>query len=378
MSKSQSNQLLEMILEEIQLPDHVYEQAEERYEDIGLWLENDSDIQHYDPTVYPQGSFRLGTAVRPVGREEFDLDIVCNIQSGVSKQLNTQKEFKELVGNALMSYKKERGIKEDLTEKRRCWRLIYADKMKFHMDILPCIPDVTSIISDSNFDEHRVSITDNQSTFYSKITDDWLVSNPEGFALWFESRMKTGQKFLNEHAEKLGLNIRQLIDLPKYQWKTPLQKSIQLLKRHRDVMFFDNPDSKPISIIITTLAASVYQGESDVAAAITNILERIVNSDIISKSYVPNPVNPEENFADKWGSNPELRENFERWLIQALADIHAICNQSSNSQIILDSFKNGFGFQPTKSSVERVIGLAASTVPTTNIIAESPKPWRKN
>ena len=254
MNNSQSNQLLEVILEEIQLPDSVYEQAENRYKNIGSWLENFPDIQRFGPSIFSQGSFRLGTAIKPVGREEFDLDLVCNIQSGIYKDMNTQKELKELVGASLNRYRIERGIKEDLTEKRRCWRLIYADQLKFHMDILPCIPEVTSTNSESIFGDHLVSITDNQSPFYFEVNDDWLVSNPEGFALWFESRMNSNQKHLVEHAEKLGLHIDEFVNLPYYQWKTPLQKSIQLLKRHRDIMFLDNQDSKPISIIITTLA----------------------------------------------------------------------------------------------------------------------------
>ena len=27
-------------------------------------------------------------------------------------------------------------------------------------------------------------------------------------------------------------------DVPPYEWKTPLQRSIQIMKRHRDVMCF--------------------------------------------------------------------------------------------------------------------------------------------
>ena len=364
MNNYQSNNLLEMILEEIQLPDYIYEQAKKRYEDIGLWLENYPNTQCFSPTVFPQGSFRLGTAVKPVGREEFDLDLVCNIQSGILKEMNTQKDLKELVGNALMSYNKEKDIKDKLIEKRRGWRLVYADKLKFHMDILPCTPDITTIIPDSKFDKHLVSITDNQSTCYSVKVNKWLVSNPEGFAQWFESRVKTNLIF--------GLDTHVFNDLPRYRWKTPLQKSIQLLKRHRDVMFFDNQDLKPISIIITTLAANIYQSESDVATAITNILEGMINSDSISKSYVPNPVNPEENFADKWGSTPELRENFERWLIQARADIHAICSQD-NRQIIIDSINNGFGL-PSESCKNFVFGFVPIRS-TTNIMTDSSKLW---
>ena len=36
--------------------------------------------------------------------------------------------------------------------------------------------------------------------------------------------------------------------------RAPLQRAIQLLKRHRDVMFADNPEVEPISMILTNLS----------------------------------------------------------------------------------------------------------------------------
>jgi len=49
-------------------------------------------------------------------------------------------------------------------------------------------------------------------------------------------------------------------ELPTYRWKTPLQQVVKILKRHRDVMFLDAPDKKPMSIIITTLAGRSIPG----------------------------------------------------------------------------------------------------------------------
>ena len=39
--------------------------------------------------------------------------------------------------------------------------------------------------------------------------------------------------------------------------------------------------------------------------------------------WVPNPVLPEENFADKWRLNPRLRDAFEAWSGQVLRDLRA-------------------------------------------------------
>jgi hypothetical protein len=78
------------------------------------------------------------------------------------------------------------------------------------------------------------AITDDREKDYDKISLDWHVSNSEGYALWFESRIKQSKPLM----EKLA---RARVDeLPERQRKSPLQFCIQILKRHRDVMFEKN------------------------------------------------------------------------------------------------------------------------------------------
>ena len=98
----------------------------------------------FDPLVFSQGSFRLGTAIKPETDEEYDLDMGCKLRKGLGKETVTQKQLKELVGSELELYRAARNIKEELSEKRRCWRLDYADGLSFHMDIVPCIPESDS------------------------------------------------------------------------------------------------------------------------------------------------------------------------------------------------------------------------------------------
>ncbi len=66
----------------------------------------------FSPHVSPQGSFRLGTVTRPWKREDYDLDLTCKLQKGLTKSLHTQRELKHLVGFDLKNYQQERGIKE--------------------------------------------------------------------------------------------------------------------------------------------------------------------------------------------------------------------------------------------------------------------------
>ena len=75
----------------------------------------------------------IGTTNKPVGRDERDIDLVCemNLPATIS-----QAEAKRLLGQCLME---NTTYAKMLQEKNRCWRLIYAGE--FHMDILPSKPD---------------------------------------------------------------------------------------------------------------------------------------------------------------------------------------------------------------------------------------------
>ena len=395
MSNTKNNDILNTILEKIELPDSAYEKAEKRYQDLGDWLHRpESTCGDFDPHVFSQGSFRLGTAIRPDSEEQYDLDMGCNLRRGLDKTSITQKQLKHLVGHELELYRKARGIKKDLAEKKRCWRLEYADGLSFHMDIVPCVPESDTgrdllkkrMVENSKFDESlaqnvsqlAVSITDNTDPTYAVVNENWRISNPEGYARWFETRMKTARLIINEREMLFKASID---SLPYYQWKTPLQQVIQLLKRHRDTMFKNNEDSKPISVIITTLAAKSYKGESDLASALNTVLSEMDDHISAQAPLIPNPVNPAEDFADKWydekSAQYRLQENFYKWLYQARADFSALCS-SDDTQRIVNAAQNGLDLKLDSNSVARVLGVPAVTAkPTFAIQSSDPKPWFK-
>src|SRR5690625_5240671 len=135
-----SKYLFDHLLAEIDLPERAYELAEKRYTDLGEYLtREESAIARFDPHVAPQGSFRLGTAIRPLNKEEYDVDLNCVLRKGITEKSNTQKELKELVGSELKKDRSERNINAPVEQKGRCWRLRYADEMSCHLDIVPGI-----------------------------------------------------------------------------------------------------------------------------------------------------------------------------------------------------------------------------------------------
>jgi len=115
--------------------------------------------------------------------------------------------------------------------------------------------------------------------------------------------------------------------VPLYNIKTPLQRTIQLLKRHRDITYSTLSDEAkkyaPISMIITTLAAHAYNNESSVYEALNNILNNMENYIEIKNNeyWVENPAMTKENFAEKWNSETKYRDEFMKWLQRAKQEI---------------------------------------------------------
>ena len=98
--------------------------------------------------------------------------------------------------------------------------------------------------------------------------------------------------------------------VPNYRIKTPLQRCVQLLKRHRDIVFENDQENRPASILITTLAAYAYENEADMVDAMINIIDRMPSfiTERNGVSWVPNPVDPSENFADRWADHPVVNQ----------------------------------------------------------------------
>lgn len=389
--------IIESIIKLIELPDSAYDKARKRYEDLGKWFDRrESLVSANNPHIFPQGSFRLGTAIRPLDeKEEYDLDLACKLRDGVTKSSHTQKDLKMLIGAELEAYRGARGIKNKLEAKHRCWRLQYQDDLSFHMDIVPCILADEDMITEScaalenfNFGENlaksvsaeTVNITDDRSIKdYEKISTNWHISNPEGYARWFEARMQQG-------SGAFGITEKAQVDeVPDFVRKTILQRIIQFLKRHRDSWGKSDPDSKPISIIITTLASKAYSGETNIVVALSNVLKEMGNLVNKTRPRIPNPVDPKEDFADRWyrpdSSHLRLEVNFNNWLLQAQMDFDALIS-TTNTTFLCEQIQNKLSLRINETTLKEklgVLGIGIGDVhPKSHTIEpqDLPKPWR--
>jgi hypothetical protein len=377
--------LLKFVVEHLDIPPSYYEKAASRHRSLGEWLcRPESRVAHLNPHVSPQGSFRHGTVVRPLTPDaEYDLDNVTTLT--MPKTAMAQRQIKGLYGQEIKDYGVAHGMLAPIEEKNRCWRLRYADEVNFHLDSLPSVPEDAARIAalvaagvPPDLASRAVAITDRRHPLYDQITADLLSSNPRGFARWFEQR-----------ARQAALpRLRQLVesksyatvdDVPPYEWKTPLQVSIQLLKRHRDVMFVDTPDLAPISMIITNLAAQAYTGEMDLGAALVSILDKMPDLVRPNRPRVPNPADPAEDYADRWQRDTRLERSFWAWHAQAKADIDALIRALGTGEFggeVRRTFRVELS-ETESRTVGKLIPEASIVVAAAPAIhiAGAPRPW---
>ena len=390
----QFNELLESIAEALDISDSHYEQAVDRYKSIGKWmLRDESVVARCNPEIYPQGSVALGTVTKPVSDvDEYDMDLVSELS--VRKKEITQERLKNLVGKEIKAYGRAHNMNSPAKEGKRCWTLSYSDEAQFHMDILPAIPDADSYkrllesrgYQLSSWSDSAIAITDNTLRNYRVIDVDWPRSNPRGYAAWFRSRMETE---FNARRKVIAESIRVGVeDVPEYKVKTPLQQAIQILKRHRDIMFEKDVDDKPISIIITTLATHAYNNETNLLDAVRNIVAHMPQfiQAVHGVTWIPNPVDPLENFADKWQKHPQREQKFYRWLRQVrqeldealkLGDMRSVSKALKpclGDRVVNEALRN---LPPSKSRSVPTLGVEARRNPRRFNVRHREKPeWK--
>jgi hypothetical protein len=138
---------------------------------------------------------------------------------------------------------------------------------------------------------------------------EWQHSNPIGYANWFKIRSEQVRQLVEA---KRHVNVA---DIPEFEVRNALQRVVQILKWHCMLRFADDPDNRPPSILITTLAARAYNGDQDLFTATRNVLDGM-DSFIENRGgiwWVANPAHEEENFADKWNEYPQRRAAFLAW-----------------------------------------------------------------
>ncbi len=328
-------------LQSLDISPTMYQEAVSHYKAMAATLDADN------MKIYPQGSFALGTVVRPYREDEdqeFDLDLVCEVQE--DKKAISPLDLRNNVKSSVEAHAKR--LKKDVIEDDRCFTLEYAESggIGFKLDIVPSVSEdqegIDKIIHDGVDPERSrmaVSIVEVDST---RTRAKWKPSNPAGYAAWFNDINKRFGDFV-KYAERERI-LREgkmcfasVQDVPPQLERSALQRVIQLLKRHQAVFYSRARKNNPTSAIITTLAAKAAQSaptELNPYQLLKHVTERIalakplMESNFVAYSLayqadlvitregnlwkLPNPANPADNLTDSWSADDA--KWFFKWL----------------------------------------------------------------
>ena len=314
--KAEVYSLLDQICQALELTAAQLEAARTSYEAVAEWLsESDNPLLKWID-IYAHGSTGLGTMVKPIGREDFDVDLICKVLRFTADR--PPAELKRIVGDRLKENARYAAM---LEEKKRCWRLNYA--REYHLDISPTI--------------NNAKCANGGELVPDKKLREFKPTNPKGYKALFERRAALIPTLRMQKA--LAAEDRAAVEpFPVHGTaKGILRRTVQILKRHRDVHFLEVVEEiAPISIIITTLAAQSYEycvksfvfdSELDVLIATIRLMPHFIDKPVVNgrRIYVvANETTVGENFAERWNTEPARAAAFYEWHAKALADFEAL------------------------------------------------------
>ncbi|HEY8594573.1 MAG TPA: nucleotidyltransferase [Devosiaceae bacterium] len=308
--------LLEEICQDLDWSETQFQKAKTSYEAVGNWISGSDDPLLASTLIYLHGSGALGTSTKPIGHDEFDVDLIC-FAEGIGKE-TAPAELKASVGQRLKEHGTYAGI---LEEKKRCWRLNYAGD--FHLDISPTIANPHCYMGGELVPDRKLR--------------RWHPTNPRGYRELFDRRAELRPRLT--HALRALKRDQASVDpFPEQKAvKGILRRLVQLLKRHRDHHFLNvNEEIAPISIIITTLAMQAYEycvskhvfaDELEVLVETIRMMPHFIERPVMDGDQIFaiwNETTTGENFAERWNSEPARVMAFYEWHAKALADFEAI------------------------------------------------------
>jgi len=326
--------ILDDICQELEWSQTQFERARSSYEAVAEWLAGSDDPLLVSLHVYLHGSGAIGTSIKPIGRDEFDVDLISFI-IGFGPDV-APSVLKAAIGKRLREHAYYASI---LEEKKRCWRLDYAGD--FHLDISPTIANPSSSNGGELVPDRKLKT--------------WHPTNPRSYRGVFDGRAALVPQMTQtiiaaqrDAATSEPFPVRQSV-------KGILRRTVQLLKRHRNHQFLHiSEEVAPISIIITTLAMQSYElcvkrhvfaDELEVLIDTIRLMPAFIEKPVVNGRQIYavwNETTQGENFAERWNDNPARVKAFYEWHAKALADFESL-RDLVGLDVIIGSMKDSLG-----------------------------------
>lgn len=341
--QTQLAEVLESICHSLELSPSQFALAKQRYEGVGTYLAASGNALLRALAISLQGSTALRTTVKPIGVNEHDVDLVAHA-SDLDVQVSPA-ALKRAIGDCFRANGNYASL---LEEKPRCWRLNYANE--FHLDITPSIPN-----PGCRFGGELVP---------DKTLKDWKASNPKGYKRLFERRAKMIPLMrVRKHiaADSVQASVEPYPAAGGF--KGILRRTVQIGKRHRDIMFVDDPEVAPLSVIVTTLASRSYEwcvsnheydNELEVLIDVVRHMPDTIERrrvDGRDQWFIWNETTDGENFAEKWNRHPERADAFFTWHSRFCSDLGKL-DAIRGFDALGELLKSVFGPRPALAATE--------------------------
>lgn len=315
MNSFELNKYLNIAGYSLQLSDEKFIELNNNYKALSKYIANNHKLaQTEEYSIYQQGSFAIDTTIKPLKNDSFDVDVI--VEFDMNKNEITPMEFYRQLYNTF----KEGKYSDKVEEYRNCIRINYSNN--YHFDIMPAIP--------LSYNSESLNVPDKKKI-------DWVVRAPKSFTKWFnEQSHKTYLRDGFSQAE-----VKPLKKPEPYEIKPTLNRVVQLLKRARDIYFKDAEDFYPQSIVLTTLAAKFFDGNTSLYDSFLNIVVKMKElKDNNNRFDVFNPVsNGKENFTEKWKRKTIYYDNFSSFIDYLYVNL----NKMKYNSTFISSFTNLFG-----------------------------------
>lgn len=352
MKTNERHQDILKIIQNLDISPTMYKNAHDKYISLTRYLESHG----IEADMYPQGSFALGTVVRPVTKNpdaSYDLDFICQVRQ--NRDQLAPSDLRDKVEQILRSSDLYGG-KLEVYDK--CFTIRYSDigGIGFSIDIVPAADENPS-------NKHRLiqkspapSLIDTAIAIPRQCNNTyrWITNNPKGYRTWFEEINKpfmlaVRQEQRNKILQENRTLFASVEEIPDAIVRSAIQRAIQILKYHRDVyygQYRDGDDTKPISAIISTIVAQVA-ASLPATISVFDLLRSVLDEfntygnyrlltekrfsechpgkNLIRKEngrwFLENPANPEDNLADQWNADDKISQRFYRWIRTAYDDL---------------------------------------------------------
>lgn len=351
--KSMLVEMLDSVFDNLDLTKTQRERIETAYNAVGNYLASCDHPLLEGVQIYPQGSMRLRTTNKPLGQEEFDVDLIMFLPNAAYV---SRDEIVSVVKRHLLDNDVYKELVEDLP---RGLRINY--KGDYHLDITPA-----KVYDSPGLQGHPLWVVDKRTGFKE--------SNPEGMAQGFDKACSMLPVIRKAHVFMEALTNRSVTELPDQSKKKPLNRITQILKRHRDVWSQQDgnihADFRPISVIITMLASLAYvevvksgkeyDNEFDLILDVIELMPHHIETNF-DEVLITNPTMKPENYAEKWNrvegqEGQKYRNAFYAWHRAAVDTFEHLA--SANNQgidTVFTALSGAFGERPVVAAKDRII-----------------------